>query len=434
MTEMTSILFGAGSVVVLLGLSAVFSGSETAIISLSSNDVDRLPDEEGASGKAIAELREDPTRFLVGVLLGNTLVNVAASSAAVGLALAACELGNLPPWTGVVGTVVVMPLVLLVFGEVTPKSMAFSNARRFALKTAVPVHIFFRLCSPLIGALHRLTRLGRLVGGPGAISSPEEIRTLLRVSDEEGLIDSDERELIDSAVELSETLTREIMVPRPDMKAIEVTASHAEALDMIDSSRLSRLPVYRESVDQIIGVLHAKDLLQFINREDEFVLEGTIRRAHFVPEAMSIIDLLQAMKGWSSQMAVVVDEYGGTSGLVTLEDVLEELVGEIWDEHDEEEVLHELLGDGSIVADGRMSVDDLSELVGVDLEGEGYDTVGGLILDRIGDIPKAGRILNERGVTFLVEKVVRNRIRRVRVTLPEADAVVDSEKGERGAP
>ncbi len=434
MTEIASLLFSACAVVVLLGLSAIFSGSETAIISLSSSDVDRLPDGEGARGRAVAELRRDPTRFLVGVLLGNTLVNVAASSVAVGLALAACELGDLPLWVGVVTTVVMMPLVLLVVGEVTPKSMAFSNARRFALKTAFFVHAFFRICSPLIGVLHRLTRLGRLIGGPSAMSSPEEIRTLLKVSDEEGLIDSDERELIDSAVELSETLTREIMVPRPDMKALDVSASHAEALDMIDDFRLSRLPVYRDSVDQIIGVLHAKDLLQFIHKEEEFVLEGAIRRAHFVPEAMSIIDLLQAMKGWSSQMAVVVDEYGGTSGLVTLEDIVEELVGEIWDEHDEEETLHERLGDGTIIADGRMSVNDLSELVGVDLEGETYDTVGGLILDRIGDIPKAGRILNERGITLSVEKVVRNRIRRVRVTVPESGDVVDSRKTEGGAP
>ncbi len=436
MTELTPFLIGGGAVLVLLFLSAVFSGSETAIISLPASEVDDLPDQEGARGIAIAELHDDPTRFLVGVLLGNTLVNVAAVSAAVGLALSMCEIAHLPPWVAVLATVVIMPLALLVFGEVTPKSMAFSTPRRFALAGAPLIRAFFRLCSPVITMLHRLTRLGRFSGGPSPLKSPEEIRALLKVSDEEGLIDSDERELIGSAVELAETCAREIMVPRPDMTAIEVSSSHAEALDLIESAGLSRLPVYRETVDQIIGVLHAKDLLQFIHREDQFVLERVLRQAFFVPEAMNTIDLLQAMKGWHTQMAVVVDEYGGTSGLIALEDILEELVGEIWDEHDEEEVLHERIDEHTLVVDGRMSVADLSELIEVDLEGETYETVGGLILDRIGDIPKAGRVLRDRGIVFAVEKVVRNRIRTVRVTLPrpaEARATDGAPEHERSS-
>ncbi len=419
MSTGASLLLSFFSIVVLLLLSAVFSGTETALMTLSAMGVD---DEEEAGGSkrsaAIRSLVADPRRFLVGVLLGNTLVNVAASSVAVGLALRVCDLYDFPSWVAVAATVVLMPLVLLVLGEVTPKSVALANAGRFASVTVPAVRIFFRFTAPLISVLYHLTRFGELA--PAATSaSTEEKRTVLRLSDEEGLIDAGERKLLDSAVELTSTLVREIMVPRLDVTAVEVSTGHAELLDLLAATRFSRMPVYRESIDQVIGVVHAKDLLRFIHREEEFRLERMVRRAYFVPEAMNVLDLLESLRKRNTQMAVVVDEYGGTSGIVTLEDILEELVGEIWDEHDREEVLHEVVNSRTIIGDGRMNVDDLSELVGVDLEGDGYNTLGGLILDQIGEIPRVGRTITVRGLTLTVERVVRNRIRRVRIVLPE---------------
>jgi CBS domain containing-hemolysin-like protein len=403
--------------VVLLLLSAIFSGTETALMILSSMASN---DEEEDGSKRTASIRaliSDPRRFLVGVLLGNTLVNVAASSVAVGVALRICVYYHFPAWVAVVATVVLMPLLLLVLGEVTPKSVAMASAPRFAAITVPAVRFFFRLTSPLISVLYHLTRFGELANA-NTSASAEEKRTVLRLSDEEGLIDAEERELLDSAVDLTSTLVREIMVPRIDVTAVDVSTEHAELLDLLEATRFSRMPVYRDSIDQVIGVVHAKDLLRFIHREEEFKLERVARRAFFVPEAMNVLDLLESLRKRNTQLAVVVDEYGGTSGLVTLEDILEELVGEIWDEHDREETLHEVIDARTIVADGRMNVDDLSELVGVDLEGDGYDTLGGLILDRIGEIPRAGREIQARGLVFTVERVVRNRIRRVRILLP----------------
>lgn len=429
MSVAVPLLISLAIVLILLVLSAVFSGTETALMSLTSSETEEIAEEEGAPGRAIQRLIADPRRFLVGVLLGNTLVNVAASAVAVGLALRICSMAEFPSWVAVVATVVIMPVALLVVSEVTPKSIAILHTRRFALVTARPVSFFFRATAPAISLLYRLTRFGGMASA-SAISSAAEKRTLLRVSDEEGLIDSDERELLDSAVELTDTLAREIMVPRTDVTAVDVTTTHTELLKEIERSRFSRLPVYRDSVDQILGIIHAKDLLRFIHREQEFNLERALRPAYFVPEAMNILELLEAMRKRNTQMAIVVDEYGGTSGVVALEDIIEELVGEIWDEHDEVESLHEIIDAQSLVADGRMDVDDLSELVGVDLEGASYDTLGGLILDRIGEIPKAGRVIVEQGVTLAVEKVVRNRIRRVRVTLSEGNTLILSDTEE----
>lgn len=420
---MIPLLYLVGIAILLL-VSALFSGTETAIVSLSRGDVEDLVSKNGQRGARVRSIASNRSRFLVAVLLGNTLANVGAAMLATGLALSICERLAFPAWFSVLMTIFFLPLVLLVIGEVTPKTVALFDARRFALATAPVFEAYMRAGRPLIGLLSRVAEIGKLPGrAAGAtVTSPEELHALIRISKNAGLIRAEEQELIASVVDFGDTVAREIMLPRPDMVYLSVESTYEEVLGALEKSRHSRFPIVDDSVDDIVGLLHAKDMIKFIGRESEFEMRENLRTAYFVPEVMKLASLLRELKTQKNHMAIVVDEYGGTSGLVTLEDILEEIVGEIWDEHDEASTLHEFIDGRTLAADGRMDVEDLSELVGRDLEGDGYDTLAGLILDRLGDIPKAGHEFSDGELHFVVEKVVRNRIRRVRIHMPEISA------------
>lgn len=413
--------------VILIGLSAFFSGSETALFSLSELEKRRLQEGGTPGGKRVLELLARPRLLLTTILIGNTLVNVSAATLAALLTSDLVAAHGFSRTWAVIIQVGVVTLVLLVFSEVTPKILALQRSERFAVVAATVLRPIIWLLFPVAGPIEAMSRqLERIFGvkeGEFALSEAE-LRALIDVGEEEGALEADEREMIHSIFEFGKTHAREIMVPRIDMVCIERSASIRELVELIKSCGHTRIPVYEGTVDNIIGIIHAKDLLPYLGREEQEVdLARIARPPMFVPESKLIDELLREFQKQRSHMAIVVDEYGGTAGLVTLEDVIEEIVGEIQDEYDRELPLYQELDDGSYLMDAKIDLDEVNEVLGVELPTEeDYESLGGFIFHLTGQVPREGDRIQYGDLEFIVEKVQRNRIVTVKVRRKEAEA------------
>jgi putative hemolysin len=398
---------------VLLYLSSAFSGSETAFFSLS-----RLELEELDPNGRVRRLMARPERLLVAILLGNTLVNVAAGSLGALLALELGRARGYPEATTIALEVGVVTFLILVLGEVAPKMHAMQRNVAVARRTAPVVLAVLRALRPVVSALESMvsSMQGRLADDEHPFVTAEELRTIVALSEERGTLEEDERDMIDSVMEFGETVVREVMVPRVDMECFEDAMRVGDAVPKIRESGFSRFPVYHGDIDHIVGVLYAKDLLK-LDPEAEIGrrMGELIRPAHFTPETKKAGELLRELQRRRIHIAIVVDEYGGTAGLVTLEDLIEEIVGEIRDEYDEEEPLVRVIDRSTVLADGMVRLEDLEEEVGVDLEVEGVETLGGLLMNAFGRIPSEGEKLERGGLAFTVESVEDQRILRVRI-------------------
>ena len=399
--------------VFFLGLSAFFSASETAFTTLYPWKVRELAESQGGPFRLLAQ---DITRFLTTILVGNNLVNIAATALVTELATLA--FGSL----GVGVATGLMTFLILFFGEITPKSLAVHHAVSVAKVAAWPIYILSVLLYP-VGRFFSLASglLLRTLGlEPRNVSlvSEEELRLILAGAEEAGTIEAQEEEMIHSILELEETPVREIMTPRVEMVAIEAEATLEDFLHLFREHRYSRVPVYRESVDHIVGVAYAKDLLDYPCEEDlrGRTVASIAHPPYFVPENMDAWNLLRELKRRKVHMAIVVDEFGGTAGLVTMEDVMEEIVGEIYDETDEpEDAAIKRLPDGSLSIQAQTPIDEVSEALGVELpEGE-YDTLSGFLYEQFGRIPSVGESVEWQGFRFVVESGSQRRIERVRV-------------------
>ncbi|WP_457556067.1 hemolysin family protein [Candidatus Pyrohabitans sp.] len=406
------------SLALLFLLSAFFSGSETAYLAVSRAKVKKLAKEGDPRAETLLYLVEHPNRVLVTILVGNNLVNITAASLATSLAINAFGSKGVGIATGVV------TLIVLLFGEITPKSFAATNAERVALLIARPIYFLMKLLSPLVLLLSKFAKLlVKSFGGEvrlGPFITEEELKMLVEVGEELGAIEKEEKEMISGIFEFGETDVREVMVPRIDMKCIPANESIESARRLILETGHSRIPVYEGSIDNIIGVLYAKDLLKYLNAESKKPesLREIVRPAYFVPETKKLDDLLREFQQNRIHMAIVVDEYGGTAGMVTLEDILEEIVGEIKDEYDlaEEEPL-ERINEREVVVDARMSIHDVNEALNIALPEEEFDTVGGLLFNTLGRIPSPGDEVEFEDAKLRVEKMRGRRIMKVRVIL-----------------
>ncbi|MEM1055008.1 MAG: hemolysin family protein [Bacteroidota bacterium] len=416
-----------GVFVGLLVLSGLFSGSEVALFSLSSGDLEAMEEEGGKANDRVVRLLARPRRLLVAILLLNTVVNVGAAILSAQLTLAAADALGVPEAVLLVVQVVVLTFVLLVTSEIAPKLVASRRPQWFARRVSPLLLPLVRLVTPVADALAGLATViqsrFRPMGDP---LSSEDIKTMAELGEQQGSLEEDERALIHSIVEFGETTVREVMVSRVDVQALPETASLEEALDLIRETGHSRFPLYRDHLDHVLGVVYAKDLLPSLGQANGHAPDWALlaRQPRFVPASKPLDDMLADFQTTSTHLAIVVDEYGGTAGLVTLEDLLEEVVGEIRDElddADEETLIRPFpqAGPDTWAADARVDLDDLAETVGLEMETETFDfeTLGGLILHVTGEVPSPGDEIEYERLQLRVEGVEENRIREVRVTV-----------------
>jgi putative hemolysin len=402
---------------VLLLCSALLTGAEAAFFSLGRTRLRELAHEQDGEGGSLAPLLQQPHELLVTLLVGITLVNIAAS------ALAASIASKLFGSFGLAIAIAGMVFLLTVFGEVLPMTLAVDHPRRFSTWVSRPVGWLAIVLAPVRIGLGGFTALTlRLVGSehrPGEPEiSEEELRTLVDVGAREGVVDRTEREMIHRVFELEDTLVRTVMVPRPDMFCLDVTTPAAGLLDRLREQLHSRVPVFEENIDHIIGVLYTKDLLPHVRGlPPDFDLRAHLHPPYFVPESKRADALLREFQAKKIHLAIVVDEYGGTAGLVTLEDLLEELVGEIRDEFDEEERLIQRLDAKTFRVSGKLPIDELNAVAGLKIPDGSFDTVGGWVLDLFGRVPHKGEKKDTGDVHVTVEKIQRTRVVEVIVAI-----------------
>ncbi len=414
-------------------LYALLSAAQVAVsAAVGRHDVrEQLEHQPGATAGLILRLGENSTRLLATVRIGTALVSLAAAISAArvlypGLAsgLASPPFSFSPPvasiWTFLL-LVVGLVAVLVILGELVPKTWADHRPRAVARLVAWPLQLLTWLLWPLALLFTGTnTLLLRLFGEPHSAGLPyvreDEIRTLVDAGEEEGTIELGEKEMISGILEMGETLVREVMVPRTDVVALDVDTPLLVAIGPIMEAGHSRIPVYQETIDNIVGILYAKDLLLPLREEQrERPLRGLLRPAYFVPETKIVDDLLRELQRQHTHIAIVVDEYGGTAGLVTIEDLLEEIVGEIQDEYDTEEPLIEDLGDGEYMCDARLSVDDAERLAGLQIPEGDFDSLGGFVYDRLGAIPRVGDQIVVGDATITVDSIKGLRLGKLHV-------------------
>ncbi|MCA1914771.1 hemolysin family protein [Methanospirillum hungatei] len=411
--------------ILCLILSGFFSGSEVALFSITRAKVRTLVNEKEPGSEALATLKKNPDRFLITILIGNNIVNILAASVATAVAIG--FLGE----TGLavsVATIVVV-LLLLVFGEIWPKMYASRNATRFSLRFSPVILLLSQFFAPVIFIFNKIA--GKMTGA-GAFAhhmiTEEEIKEWIDVGQEEGTIEKDEQEMLHSVFEFSDTRVREVMTPRIDVVMLEDTSSSDEALEIFKNTGFSRLPIWHGNIDTIRGILNVKDAIFSVLETHESVpIVDLLSEPLFVPETKNIDDLLRELRVKKTHMAIVLDEYGSFVGIVTVEDILEELVGDILDEFDTEE--HELVRVAEDVysVDARMWVEDLNKHLNLHLPtSETYETIAGLVIERLGNIPRIGDVcdLAEEGVRLVIIQMTGKRINRlklIRIQPPEPD-------------
>ncbi len=424
-----------GILIVLIFISGFFSLSETAITAVSRIKVRKFFEQKTFGSKALYELREHPNRMLTTILVGNNLVNIAAASLATSMIIEAFKRASIvsesaPIWV----STLIMTSILLVFGEITPKTIAIKSSEKWALRMAPVINITAYVLSPFVSFFMFICRpLIRLFGADTKAYSPfiteEEIKMLLSVGEEEGILEQEEKEMIHSIFEFSDTMVKEVMMPRPDMICMNADTEISKAAVQVSETGLSRFPVFEGSEDNIIGQVLVKDILKSVIKSERGMIRKIMKPALFVPESKKLDDLMRQMQSMRTHIAVVVDEYGGIAGLVTLEDLLEEIVGEIKDEFDNEEKQIEILSDGSALVDARMSVSDVNEKLATSIPDGDYDTIGGFVLSLIGRLPMTGDKVRFEGLRMSVEKVQKRRITRIRIVHTEKEGTEESVVG-----
>jgi CBS domain containing-hemolysin-like protein len=389
-------------------LSAFFSGSEIALFSVNKVRIRKLAEEGLSKAVILNRLLERPNRLLATILVGNNIVNVGI--AAVITSLAISFFGN----RGVGIAIGVATLMILVFSEITPKAFAAKNAERVSLFVARPISTLVQLLYPVVRGLVLITTpVIRIFGGETKrpFITEEEIKMLVEVGEKEGIIEKDEKEMIKSVFKFGDTTAKEVMVPRIDISAIDGNADLEEAKKLVLETGYSRTPVHEESIDNVAGFLFSKDLLKASKPGTK--VKDIMRQAYYVPETKKLDEILDEMQAGKTQMAVVVDEYGGTAGLVTLEDLVEEIVGEILDE--KEELPIKIIDDKTALVNAKTSIDDVNEALGTILPEDDFGTLGGLIFNTLGDIPVTGEKVEVDNVTLIVDRMRGRRISWIKV-------------------
>lgn len=403
------------ALVLLLTLSAFFSASETAMFSANKVKIRHMAEEGNPRAILTRRLMDQPSKLISTILIGNNVVNIGATALATSLAIK--TFGSTGAGIATGG----MTFFVLVFGEITPKTIAAKRAEAIALRISGLLNTLGLIMLPIIRILNFLSSgIIRLFGGTAPENpyiTEEELRMLVNVGQEEGTIDPDEREMIDSIFEFDDTLVREVMVPRIDIIAVNANDTIDNLLNIIVDVGHSRIPVYEQTVDNIIGVIYAKDLLKPLqNCGKEYPsIEKLMRSAYYVPESKKVRDLFEELRKEKVHMAIVLDEYGGTAGLVTIEDLIEEIMGDIQDEFDREEIHIQTISDNTLLVDARTSIYDINELLETDLPDDEFETISGLVFHLLGKVPHEGQELDIDDLHIIVDKVIGRRAAKLRI-------------------
>ena len=398
-------------IIVLICLSALFSASETALSSLSKIRLRNMQDEGIKGASRVARLKENPGKLLSAILVGNNIVNILASSIATALAVL------VDPIRGVGIATAVMTVLILIFGEITPKIYAEQNSEKVSLKVSGFISAAVFILAPIVAVLNFVTDFVlKIIGGSRGkkpVITEAELKTIVNVSQEEGLLEAGERLMINNVFDFGDTKAKDIMTPRTDMAAVSVNAEFSEVVEIFSRERYSRVPVYNEDLDDIVGVLHFKDIA-FLSG-DGFKVESYMHEPFFTYESKGIPELFNEMREGIIPMAVILDEYGGTSGIVTMEDIVEEIVGEIADEYDEDEEEIKIVKEDEFIVDGGTKIDDVNEMLGINLESQDFETIGGFVTGVLGRFPKPGETIDVDGIIIIVEEIDKNRVTKVKV-------------------
>ncbi len=404
--------------IVLLLLSAFFSSAETALTTVNKIRIRTLAEEGKKTAKTVLDITDDSGKMLSAILIGNNIVNLSAASLTTTLAY---SFGG--PWVAIASGA--LTVAILLFGEITPKTMATIHAEKMSLIYAPVINVFMKVMTPLIWIINGMS-LGVLFlfrvdpNDRNRAMTETELRTIVDVSHEDGVIESEEKEMIYNVFDLGDAKAKDVMVPRVHVTFADVESTYAELIDIFKEDKFTRLPIFEETTDNVIGTINMKDLLFYDNSKD-FHVRDILRDAYFTYEYKNISELLVEMRQASFNIAIVLDEYGETAGLITLEDILEEIVGEIHDEYDEnEEDFIKEIRPREYIIEGSMNLDDLNDRLELSLTSEDYDSLGGFIIEHLDRLPESGdSVTTEDGIRLVVETLDKNRIENVHVYLPE---------------
>lgn len=405
--------------IILICLSAFFSSAETSMTTVNKIRIQSLAEQGDKRAKILLTVIEDSGKLLSTILIGNNIVNISASSLATTLTMRLFGNAAVSISTGII------TLLVLIFGEITPKTMASLYAEKMALSYARIIHFLMFLLTPVIFLVNKLAKgvltLLRIDDSvKGNTITEHELRTLVNVGHEEGVIEKEERQMIYNVFDFGDSQAQDVMVPRIDVSFADVNSSYEDLIGLFREEKHTRFPVYEETTDNIIGIVNVKDLL--LTDQKDFTLRKILRDAYFTYEYKKTSELLMEMKENSVSFAVVLDEYGATSGIITLEDLVEEIVGDIHDEYDveEEDDLTEIIPGKEYLALGSARLDDLDEVLHLNIESDDYDSIGGYIIEQLDRFPEKGEsVTTQSGIRLVVDKIERNRIGSVHIYIPE---------------
>lgn len=421
------------ALLILVFLSAFFSSAETSLTTVNKIKLQALLEEGNRRAAVALKLKENPSRMLSAILIGNNLVNNFAASLATALAIRLFGSGSVGAVTAI------LTVVVLIFGEITPKTLASVKAEKMALAYASIIYVLMKVMTPVILVINTLSRffLKLLHVDTDSSMNPMtemELRTIVDVSHKDGVIEKEEREMIYNVVDFGDSQAKDVMVPRADMVTISETASYQEIRDVFRREKYTRLPVYRDDRDNITGILNIKDFF-FCEDTADFKVTDVMYEPYFTYEYKKTSELLLEMQNNSVSISIVLDEYGASVGMISLEDLLEEIVGEIRDEYDEDEQEWiQKVTDQEYLIEGSVKLDDINTALDLSLSSDEYDSIGGLIIEMLDHLPSAQEMVTtEDGITLTVERTDKKRIETVRLHLPEpvkdaAEEVADTEK------
>lgn len=404
------------ALIILVLLSAFFSSAETSLTTVNRVRLKTLAEEGNRRAKTALEVLDKYGKMLSAILIGNNIVNLSASALATTLAI------HIHFTVGI--ATAILTVVILIFGEIVPKNMAMINSEKMALLYASMISGLMKLLTPLIFVIDSLAKgimkLFRVDADKKTAMTENELRTYVEVGHEDGVIESEEREMIYNVFDFGDAVAKDVMIPRIDMVTVDKEATYEEVMEVFKDCMYTRIPVFEEDKDNIIGLINIKDFI-LVEDKAKFKISDILRQAYYTYEFKKTADLLVEMRQKCFNVAFVLNEYGGTAGMITLEDLLEEIVGEIRDEYDsDEEQLIQKMQDRTYLVEGSMKLSDINDELGTDLQSEDYDSIGGLIIEHLDRVPEDGaQIVTDQGIRLQVQGVSQNRILKVIMELPE---------------